>query len=103
MTQVKELPQLVSEFVDLSKEYMRQETLGQAQKLGQFAGFAIGAAVAFALGGLFVSIAGVRLVRELLPEGPNWSALSYIIMAVLLLGIVGLLVGVTNRRISGRQ
>lgn len=103
MAEVRELPQLVREFVDMSKEYMRQETLGPAKRLGQFAGFSIGAAVAFALGALFWTIALLRIVRDLLPDGPNWSALGYIIMAVLLAAIAGLLVSLTNRRISRSQ
>jgi hypothetical protein len=99
MADVRELPDQVREFVDMSKEYMRQETLEPAKQLGKFAGFVIGAAVCFALAALFLSIAGVRYVRELLPEGPYWSVLGYVITAIIL-GLVALImVKFTNREI----
>ena len=71
MAKPTELPELVGEFVDLSKEYLRQETLEPAKELGRYAGFSIGAGVAFAIGMLFLSIAGLRGIIALLPEGPN--------------------------------
>jgi hypothetical protein len=100
MADVRELPELVREFVDMSKDYMRQETLEPAKQLGRFAGFGIAAALAFALGALFLSVAGVRYLRDLLPEGPNWSALAYIIAAVVLGLVAGVLIAVTSRRTS---
>ncbi len=99
MADVRELPELVREFVDMSKDYLRQETLEPAKQLGRFAGYALGAAVAFAFGALFFSVAGVRYVRELLPEGPNWSALGYIITAVILGIVAAVIIRVTNREI----
>ena len=76
MAAVRELPDLVREFIDLSKTYLRQETLEPAKTLGRFAGFAIGGAVLFALGALFVSIAGMRLLLDALPDSMNWSAIG---------------------------
>ncbi len=95
-----ELPELVKEFVEMSKDYLRQETLDPAQQLGRYAGFAIGAAVAFAIGAVLLSIAGVRLIIDALPEGPNWSALGYLITTVVLALLSGLLVklGATDRK-----
>ncbi len=103
MADVRELPELVREFIDMSKDYMRQETLEPAKQLGRFAGFGLGAALAFAFGALFLSIAGVRYLRDLLPEGPNWSALGYLIAAVVLALIAGILITVTSRRTSRSQ
>jgi uncharacterized membrane protein YraQ (UPF0718 family) len=99
MADVRELPELVREFVDMSKDYMRQETLEPAKLLGRFAGYALGAAVAFSFAALFLSVAGVRYIRELLPEGPYWSALGYIIAAVILAIIAAVIVRLTNREI----
>ena len=92
-----ELPQLVSEFVDMSKEYLRQETLEPAKQLGRFGGFAVGAAVAFALGILFLGIAALRGITALLPEGPNWSGLGYILTALAMAIVSGVIVAVVGR------
>ena len=97
MAKPTELPELVGEFVDLSKEYLRQETLEPAKELGRYAGFSIGAGIAFAIGMLFLSIAGLRGIIALLPEGPNWSALGYVLAAVALVVIAGIIVASVSR------
>ena len=43
MAKLQDLPVLIVEFRDLAKEYLLQETVGQAKKLGRFAGFSLGA------------------------------------------------------------
>ncbi len=97
MAKPSELPELVGEFVDLSKEYLRQETLEPAKELGRYAGFSIGAGFAFALGMRCLSIAGMRWIIELLPEGPNWSALGYVLAALALALIAAIIVAGVNR------
>jgi hypothetical protein len=97
MAGATEIPQLVTEFVDLSKEYLRQETLEPAKKLGRFAGFTIAASILFAIGGLLLAIAGTRAIIALLPDGPNWSALGYIIGALAIAVIIGIMVALTGR------
>ena len=97
MAKPTELPELVGEFVDLSKDYLRQETLEPAKELGRYAGFSIGAGFAFALGMLFLSIAGMRWIIELLPDGPNWSGLGYVLAAVALALIAGIIVAGVSR------
>ncbi|NND04080.1 MAG: hypothetical protein HKN91_14965 [Acidimicrobiia bacterium] len=92
MASATELPDLVREFTDLSKEYLLQETVVPAKELGRYAGFAVGAAISFAVGALLLGIAGVRLIIEVLPEGPNWSALGYLIATVVLVLLSGLLI-----------
>lgn len=92
-----ELPQLVTEFVDMSKEYLRQETVDPAKRLGRFAGFTIGASLMFAIGGILLAIAGMRGIIYLLPEGPNWEALGYVLAALALGAIIGIVVAVAQR------
>ncbi len=92
-----ELPQLVTEFVDLSKEYLRQETLDPAKELGRFAGVIVGASLLFAIGGLLLAIAGMRGIIYLLPEGPNWSALGYILGALGIAIVIGVIIALANR------
>ena len=92
-----ELPELVTEFVDMSKEYLRQETIEPAKRLGRFAGFTIAASLMFAFGGILLAIAGMRGIIFLLPEGPNWEALGYILAAVAIGVIIGAIVAVAQR------
>jgi len=92
MASPAELPDLVREFTDMSKEYLRQETVEPAKQLGRYAGFAVAAAFCFAVGALLLSIAGVRLIIDALPDGPNWSALGYLITTVVLVLLSALLV-----------
>lgn len=86
------MPELIKEFTNMSKEYLRQETIDPAKQLGRYAGFAVGAAVCFAIGAVLLSIAGVRLIIDALPEGSNWSALGYLITTVVLMLLSALLV-----------
>ena len=92
-----ELPQLVTEFVDLSKEYLRQETVEPAKQLGRFAGFTVAASILFAIGGLLLAVAGVRGIVYLLPEGPNWSALGYLLGALAIGAVIGVMVAIAGR------
>ena len=92
-----ELPELVTEFVDMSKEYLRQETLEPAKKLGKFAGFTIAASFLFAIGGVLLAIAGTRGIIYLLPDGPNWSALGYILGALAIGIVIGVVFAITGR------
>ena len=103
MTDVRELPDHIREFIDMSKEYLRQETLVPAKQLGRFGGLAIGAGVAFALGALLLSIGTMRYIRRALPEGPNWEALGYLLTALLLALVAGILIKLTSDRTSRRS
>lgn len=102
MAKATELPQLISEFVDMSKEYLRQETIEPAKQLGRFAGFSLGASVLFCFGALFLSVAGMRWLISLLPSGPYWEGLGYVITAVGLLLVAGL-VGFAGSRPGKEQ
>lgn len=92
-----ELPQLVTEFVDMSKEYLRQETLDPAKELGRFAGFTLAASLLFGIGGVLLAIAGTRGIIYLLPEGPNWSALGYILGALAIGAVIGIVMAMAQR------
>jgi hypothetical protein len=97
MANPTELPELVSEFVDMSKEYLRQETMEPAKELGRYAGFSLGAALSFALGAFLLSIAAMRGIIALLPDGPNWSALGYVLAALALAAVAGIIVWSVER------
>jgi uncharacterized membrane protein YuzA (DUF378 family) len=92
MAKLQDLPAMITEFRDLAKEYLLQETVGQAKKLGHFAGFSLGAAVLWALAAMLLGVAGLRGLVELLPEGAYWEALAYLIVVIVAVVIVAILV-----------
>ena len=97
MAGATELPDLVREFAEMSKEYLLQETVEPAKQLGRYAGFSIAAGLAFALAALLLGIASLRGILALLPEGPNWEALGYALTAIGLVVVAGVIVGLTSR------
>jgi hypothetical protein len=76
MADRKELPQLVTELVDMSKEYLRQETIEPAKALGRFAGIGLAAGLVFAVAALFGGLAAYALYRQVLPDGDWWVVLA---------------------------
>jgi hypothetical protein len=90
VAKAKELPGLVSEFVALAKDYVRQRTVVPAKALGRAAGFGFAAALLFALAALFLAVAGMRLIVAALPEGQIWSGFGYLLAAIGLLAATGL-------------
>jgi hypothetical protein len=86
-----ELPQLISEFFDLTKEYLREHTIVPAKKLGRLFGYGLAAVFVFILASLFLSVVGMRLIVEAMPDGAIWSGLGYITSAVALLALTGLI------------
>ena len=85
-----ELPQLISEFIDLAKEYLREHTIVPAKKLGRLFGFSLAASLVFVLASLFLAIVALRLILEVMPDGAIWSGFGYIMSAVALLLVTGL-------------
>ncbi|MEA2024605.1 MAG: hypothetical protein U9N79_10025 [Actinomycetota bacterium] len=92
MATLQELPALIVEFRDLAKEYLLQETVGQAKKLGRFAGFSLGAAVLWSLAMILIGIAVMRGFVDVLPNGPYWEALGYVIAVVVFVAIAAIVV-----------
>jgi hypothetical protein len=94
MARIQDLPRLVSEFGTMAKEYMVQETIEPAKKLGRFAGMSLGAALAWLIALVLLSVAGLRGIIALLPEGAYWEALAYLLFALILVGFMAILFGV---------
>lgn len=91
MAKASELPELVNEFVDLSKEYVRERIVEPAKKLGRLAGFGLAAGLLFVFAALFLGIAGTRALVDLMPDGTIWEGLGYIGGSLGLLAITGLI------------
>lgn len=92
MAQIQDIPRLVREFIDLAKEYLLQETVGPAKKLGHFAGFSIGATALWSAALILLSVAGLRALYGALPDGPYWEGLAYLITVVVLAAFLALVV-----------
>ncbi len=92
MAKLQDLPILIVEFRDLAKEYLLQETIGQAKKLGRFAGFSLGAAALWAAAMILIGVAVMRGVVDALPNSPYWEALGYVIAFAVFVAIAAILI-----------
>ncbi len=92
MADISEIPALVREFYELSKAYLIQETVEPAKRLGHFSGYSLGAAVIWAAAVVLLAVAGLRALYDVLPPGPYWEALAYMVFALLLVLFMVLLV-----------
>lgn len=69
----QELPELVSELVKMSKDYLRQETVEPARRLGKYAGYGLGGGALFAFAAFLLTLGLFSLLRRLLPDTPWWG------------------------------
>ncbi len=92
MAEIQDIPVLVREFYELAKSYLLQETVEPAKRLGRFAGYSLVAAVLWTLAVVFLAVAGLRTVYDLLPNTPYWEALAYVGSAVVLFVFMALVV-----------
>lgn len=97
MGDVRELPDQVTELVELSKAYLRQETLEPAKRLGKVAGMSLLAGVLWAIGAILLAVAGTRTLIRVLPDGDLWSALALVIAALIFVAVAGLIVWRASR------
>lgn len=75
----------------MSREYLRQETLEPAKKLGKQAGMGIGGSMAMATG-VFLLVLGLYSgLRMWLPEGEWWVVLARAITAASALVVAGVI------------
>jgi hypothetical protein len=82
MPEPKEIPQLVAELVDLSKEYLRQETIEPAKRLGRFAGMSLGGALLFSFAAVLLTLGLFALLRRLLPDTQWWAVGARLLTAI---------------------
>jgi len=101
---IQDIPRLVTEFIQMAREYLLQETVEPAKRLGHFAGFSVGAALLWSAALILLSVAGLRALYGLLPEGAYWEALAYVGFALILVGFIALVVRlVPERGVHDRQ
>lgn len=82
MAEPREIPQLASELFEMSKDYLKQETIGRARRLGRNAGLGLGGAALLALASIFFTLGLFALLRAVLPDSPWYSVLARLLTAV---------------------
>jgi len=82
MAERREIPQLAAELFEMSKEYLRQETIKPARRLGRNAGLGLGGAALLALASIFFTLGLFALLRVVLPDSPWYSVLARLLTAV---------------------
>lgn len=100
MAQPNEIPELATELYEMSKEYLRQETVEPMKKLGGYAGLGIGGAMMFGIAailGILALYAGLQvLFGELLGDSAWWNVLARGITTL----VAGLVAGIIAWRMS---
>lgn len=82
MPNVQEIPHIASELVEMSREYLRQETLEPAKKLGKAAAMGVGGAIVLSIGAVCLAWGAYYGLQMLLPEGEWWTVLARGLTAV---------------------
>lgn len=76
MTNPQEIPQIATELVEMARQYLRQETLEPAKRLGKHAGLGIGGALVMAIGAMCLAWGLYYGLTLVLPEGEWWVILA---------------------------
>ncbi len=100
MAEPQELPQLVGEFVDMAKTYVRQETLDPAKRIGRYFVFILAASLAAAIAAVPLAIAGTRAIVWVMPESDThqmWTGLGYILSSLAVFGAAGVVMWGASR------
>lgn len=90
MAQSQEIPQIATELVEMSREYLRQETLEPAKRLGKHAAMGVGGAVLLGLGAALLAWGLYYGLQMLFPKGEWWVVLSRALTAVAAAATAGL-------------
>lgn len=91
MANPQEIPQLTTELVEMSREYLRQETLEPAKRLGKQAGMGIGGAIVLAIGAICLTWGFYYGLVLLFPEGEWWVVLSRGLTAIVAAATAGII------------
>ncbi|HEX6947392.1 MAG TPA: phage holin family protein [Acidimicrobiia bacterium] len=76
MANPQEIPQLTTELFEMTKEYLRQETIEPAKRLGRQAGLGLGGAMLMSSGAFLLVLGAYFAYRMLLPDGEWWEILA---------------------------
>lgn len=92
MARPQEIPQLTTELIDMSREYLRQETLEPAKRLGKHAGMGIGGAALLSFGSFLMVLGLYFALRMVFPDGEWYEVLARFLTALGAAAVGGLVV-----------
>jgi hypothetical protein len=91
-TEAKPIGEVVSELVDLTKAYAKQETVDPLKGLGRYLGYGLAGALLLSIGVILLILAGLRALQS--ETGTtftgNWSWAPYVIVLVGASAVIGL-------------
>ena len=96
MAEPQEIPQLTTELIDMSRDYLRQETIEPAKRLGRHAGLGIGGAAVLSIGviclvwGFYYGL--TQVFESTVSDNPWWVVLSRALTALVSAGAAGIVV-----------
>lgn len=96
MPEPHEIPEIASELADMSRDYLRQETLEPAKRLGKQAAMGFGGAIVLAIGSVCLAWALYYGLQLLFPDGEWWVVLSRGLTAL----AAGIAAGIIGWRLS---
>jgi hypothetical protein len=83
MAGIQEIPEITTELLDMSREYLRQETVEPLKRVGKHAGLRLGGAAIISTGSFLTAWAIYYGLVALYPEG-DW----YVVLARVTTGVV---------------
>lgn len=99
MKDFQEIPQQLTALFQMSKDYLRQQTLEPAKRLGKHAGMGIGGALLFSFGAFLALLGIYDLLKMVLPDS-EW----YVVLARLLTAVAAMLgAGLVGWRLSSND
>lgn len=96
MPEPKQIPDLATDLFEMSKEYLVQETVEPAKRLGAYAGLGLAGAFLFAVASVFLVLGLYAGVQWALPETEWYNVLARGITVV----VTGAAAGVVAWRMS---
>lgn len=96
MPDPKQIPELATELYTMSKDYLLQETVEPAKRLGKFAGLGVAGAIAFAVAAILAILGIYAMFQFLLPQTPWFNVLA----RGLTVAVAGLAAGLIAWRMS---
>ena len=91
MPDPKQIPELTTELFEMSKEYLLQETVEPAKKLGAYAGLGVAGALVFAVAVVLGMLGVYALFQTVLPETAWYNVLARGLTVVVGLAGAGLI------------
>lgn len=101
MADPQEIPQITTELVEMSREYLREQTLEPAKQLGKAAGMGVGGAILMSIGAVCLAWGLYYGLTLVLPEGEWWVVLARgltAIAAAIAAGIIGWRISVDSQQ-----